>query len=197
MWLLSCTDHVRRLSMMPAYTPFAGTQFGDRMQRDAGAFESWCGTCAALCATAVNQLQTIAYVANYHVWRSDLKQAVVVRRLGPVRDGSQEPATATLQHVQQQPAEPGQAGDAQDRANQEQQQQQPAGPVQAVYAESGVQQEQQGRVHSAADPSRRVEIRLDEQVIALLPVMAAAALQLGYAALTCVRLMNTKVFNGG
>jgi predicted DsbA family dithiol-disulfide isomerase len=89
------------------------------------------------------------------------------------------PEPATLQHVQQQPSEPGQASAAQNWE----------------------QQDQQGAVHSEADVDSSGnnisgKIWLDDDVITLLPVMCATALQLAHAALTCVRLMRTKVFEG-
>jgi hypothetical protein len=106
------------------------------------------------------------------VKRYDMKQ-LLVKHSELLAAASSEPST--LQHVQQQSSEPGQASAAQNWE----------------------QQEQQGAVHLDAEINRsQEEVWLDEAVITLLPVMCAAALQLGYVSLTCVRLMRTKVLEG-
>jgi hypothetical protein len=106
------------------------------------------------------------------VKRYDMKE-VLVKHSELLAAASSEPAT--LQHVQQQPSEPGQAGAAQ---NWEQQQQQGNADLDA-------------EINNAQE-----EVWLDEAVIALLPVMCATALQLAYVSLTCVRLTRTKVLEG-
>jgi hypothetical protein len=87
-------------------------------------------------------------------------------------------APSNLQHVQWQTSQQHQNDEAQQPAD----------------AQGWAKQEQQSTEHSAPDPNSPLEHWLDDQGIALLPVMAAAALQLAYAALACVRLMKTKVF---
>jgi hypothetical protein len=75
---------------------------------------------------------------------------------------------------------PGRQSDPQQRSREEHQQEHQQHPLSA----------HPDRVDDA------VQIWLDRQVIALLPVVGAATLQLAHSALTCVRLMKTKVVKG-
>jgi hypothetical protein len=158
--------------------PFAGTNFVKQMQQDVGAFRSWCDTCGALCTSVFDQLRMVGSLANL-LRHPDPDKGFHVKHAGALHAAA--PAHPNLQRVQRHASQ--QHPELQNDATE-----QPADTQ--GWAEQSLE-------HSASDPDSPLEIRLGKQVLALLPVMAAAALQLACAALACVRLMNTKVFTSG
>jgi hypothetical protein len=149
-----------------------GTISKARMQEDEGTVRSWRSSCAALCDIAFHQLLALSKL-------SDMTQQSEAAQHNLISGKEQPQMAAVTSHAVSPPPQQG-----------------------ALQQKQEQHQERQGQHEQrSTDPQGALggatEVWMDAHGAALLPVMSAAALQLAYGALTCVRLMRTKVFTSG